>query len=159
LRHAMVMVAGDVAGVVILYLARRVGKYVPDARPAAIFVHGPFDLVARGGSAPDEVGAGLADLVACGGHVRRVYTRWPCDLSSLMRRRGDPGPRTPCVGRSRSAGISGSRLSLRSAGMTTHRLAPSGVDGGLSFAETKGPIRRPIKEVAMSAPLGRDSVR
>ena len=52
---AMIVVAGDVAGVAILHRARRVREHVPDALAAPVLLDRAFDLIARGRSAPDEI--------------------------------------------------------------------------------------------------------
>jgi hypothetical protein len=48
------MVAGDVAGVAVLGLARRVDEALPDAWPGAVGQRRAFDLVGRGRRAPQE---------------------------------------------------------------------------------------------------------
>ena len=51
---AVVMVAGDVAGMPVARRARRVTEAVPDTGAAPVFVHGALDLVGRRGGAPDK---------------------------------------------------------------------------------------------------------
>ncbi len=51
---AVIVVRRDVAVRVAGHLARRVREGVPDRRRAAVFSHGPFDLVRRRGGAPQE---------------------------------------------------------------------------------------------------------
>ena len=53
---AVIVIAGDIAGVVALYPARRVGKNIPDALAAPVGIDRSLDLIARGRGAPDEVG-------------------------------------------------------------------------------------------------------
>ena len=55
LAPAMIVVAGDVAGVAVGDATRLMGKDIPDARSPTIFRDGAFDLVTRGGYAPHEV--------------------------------------------------------------------------------------------------------
>jgi hypothetical protein len=50
----VVVVVGDVAGVVVRDLARRVGERVPDRRALAVLVPRALDLVGRRGRAPEE---------------------------------------------------------------------------------------------------------
>src|SRR5690606_41278688 len=52
---AVVVVAGDVAGVAAADPAGRVAELVPDRPAPAVLVDGPLDLVGGGGHAPDEV--------------------------------------------------------------------------------------------------------
>ncbi len=59
----VVVVAGDVAGVTAVHLARGVGEGVPDRGRAAVLGHGPLDLVRGGGDAPGEVGREGAEVV------------------------------------------------------------------------------------------------
>jgi hypothetical protein len=56
LEPAVIVIAGDVAGVVVLHPSRRMRKNVPDALAAAVLIDRAFDLVARGRGAPDEIG-------------------------------------------------------------------------------------------------------
>ena len=53
--EAMVMIAGDVAGVALKDLAVFMGKVAPDVAALAVFIGGAFDLVGRSRSAPDEI--------------------------------------------------------------------------------------------------------
>lgn len=55
LAPAVVVVAGDVAGVAARDLARGVREGVPDRRRTAVLRHGSLDLVGRRGRAPQEV--------------------------------------------------------------------------------------------------------
>ena len=48
------MVAGDVAGVAVQNVARRVGEGVPDRGPAPVLTYGALDLVGGGRGAPQE---------------------------------------------------------------------------------------------------------
>ena len=54
-RPAMIVVAGDVAGIVALHPSRRMRKDVPDAFAAAVEIDRAFDLIARRRSAPNEI--------------------------------------------------------------------------------------------------------
>src|SRR5262249_33154620 len=51
---AVIVVAGDIAGIAVLHAPRRVGEDVPDAFAASVFVDGAFDLIARRRRAPYE---------------------------------------------------------------------------------------------------------
>jgi hypothetical protein len=51
----MVMINGDVAGLIVRYSARCVHKGIPDRWPLTIFVPGAFHLVSGGCTAPSEV--------------------------------------------------------------------------------------------------------
>src|SRR5688572_11434934 len=51
----MIVIVGVVGVAAILDLARRMSKSVPDRTAAAVFVDGAFDLIGRGGGAPDEI--------------------------------------------------------------------------------------------------------
>src|SRR5262249_15950528 len=51
---SMVVIVGDVSGVAVLDLARRVREGVPDRRTLAVLVPRAFDLVRRGGRAPEK---------------------------------------------------------------------------------------------------------
>ena len=53
---AVIVIAGDVAGIAARDLAGQPGICVPDARPPSVLVGGAFDLIAGGGNAPNEVG-------------------------------------------------------------------------------------------------------
>ena len=53
---AMVVVAGDVAGVAVVRSAGRMAEGVPDRGAAAVFGYRTFDLVRRGGHAELESG-------------------------------------------------------------------------------------------------------
>src|SRR5262249_12545332 len=53
---AVIVVAGDIAGIAVLHAPGRVGEDVPDALAASVFVNRAFDLIARGRRAPYEVG-------------------------------------------------------------------------------------------------------
>ena len=53
---AMIVIAGDIAGVAVLHQARRVAKNIPDAFAAPIRIDRALDLIARGRGAPYEVG-------------------------------------------------------------------------------------------------------
>ena len=65
--EAVIVVAGDVAGVPLEHLARLVGEAVPDGRALAVLEGCALDLIGRGGRAPDEI---LAEthvfLLSCG---------------------------------------------------------------------------------------------
>ena len=50
----VVLVASDVAIVVVKYLARRMTEGIPDRASPAVVVNGPFDLVRRRGRAPHK---------------------------------------------------------------------------------------------------------
>src|SRR5262249_56848170 len=63
---AVIVVAGDIAGIAILHAPRRMGEDIPDAFAASVFVDGAFDLIARRRRAPDEVG-GKRTIVGSGG--------------------------------------------------------------------------------------------
>src|SRR5262249_59505941 len=76
---AVIVVAGDIAGIAILHAPRRMGEDIPDAFAASVFVDGAFDLIARRRRAPDEVG-GKRTIVGSGGTGARGAT---------------PGPQTP----------------------------------------------------------------
>src|SRR5262249_34875007 len=71
---AVVVVVGDVSGVAVLDLARRVRVRVPDRWALAVLVPRALDLVGRGGRAPEETrreltGGDLHGLVgSCCGH-------------------------------------------------------------------------------------------
>jgi hypothetical protein len=51
----VVVIVGEIAGGVVLDLARRVRERIPDRAAAAVLVHRALDLVGRGGGAPHEV--------------------------------------------------------------------------------------------------------
>src|SRR5215469_3289642 len=53
---AVIVVAGDVAGIAVLHAPRRVREDVPDALAASVFVDRALDLIARSRRAPYEVG-------------------------------------------------------------------------------------------------------
>ena len=55
LAEAMIVVAGDVAGVPLEHLARLMGEAVPDGRALAVLEGRALDLIGRGGRAPDEI--------------------------------------------------------------------------------------------------------
>src|SRR5262249_57493444 len=73
---AVIVVAGDIAGIAILHAPRRMGEDIPDAFAASVFVDGAFDLIARRRRAPDEVG-GKRTIVGSGGAVAPGPTRGP----------------------------------------------------------------------------------
>src|SRR6516225_6860751 len=60
---AVIVVAGDIAGIAVLHAPGRVGEDVPDALAASVFVDRAFDLIARGRRAPYEVGGKRAIVV------------------------------------------------------------------------------------------------
>jgi len=84
---AVIVIAGDVARVAAVGAARGVAEGVPDARLAAVFRRGAFDLVGRGGRSPPET-LGEPDL--------RRFRRSGCAL----RRLADAGEH--CGGRAES---------------------------------------------------------
>ncbi len=51
---SMVVIAGDVAGLIVDDVSGVVGEGIPDTWPTPVFSHGTFDLVRRRGSAPVE---------------------------------------------------------------------------------------------------------
>src|SRR5215211_1838665 len=53
--EAVVLVAGDIAGVAVENLSGGVGEGVPDRGSAAVLVHGSLDLVGRCRRAPQEI--------------------------------------------------------------------------------------------------------
>ena len=59
----VIVVAGDVAGIAVGNAALLAATRVPDARAAAILERRPFDLIARGGDPPDEVGRPAGGIV------------------------------------------------------------------------------------------------
>ena len=63
LSPAVVVVAGHVAGVAVLDLARRVAEAVPDALALAVFVRRALDLVRRRRRPPQEIGRPRARIV------------------------------------------------------------------------------------------------
>ena len=52
---AVIMIAGDIAGVTAVDFARPVGKRIPDGRPLAAIKCRAFNLVGRGRRAPNEI--------------------------------------------------------------------------------------------------------
>jgi len=71
---AVVVVAGDVAGVAVLHASRRMGEDIPDAFAASVIVDRAFDLIARGRRAPHEV-RGKRTVVGSGCTGARHSTR------------------------------------------------------------------------------------
>ena len=67
---AMVVVVGAVAGRLVLDLARRVRKSVPDRAAAAVFIDGALDLIGRGGGAPHKTFGKAGRGVRIGGRLR-----------------------------------------------------------------------------------------
>jgi len=52
---AMIMVYGNVTGLIVGDLAGYVGEGIPDGDAFAVFVPGALELVSGGGAAPDEI--------------------------------------------------------------------------------------------------------
>src|SRR5262249_58663129 len=71
---AVIVVAGDIAGIAVLHAPRRMGEDIPDALAASVFVDGAFDLIARRRRAPYEVGR-KRTIVGSGGPGARNSTR------------------------------------------------------------------------------------
>ena len=65
--HALVVVAGDIAGVAVAHAARCAHESVPDAGPGAIGQRRALDLVGRGGAAPKKATGELSGHGECGG--------------------------------------------------------------------------------------------
>ncbi len=86
LRHAVVVVARDLAGVAVRDLARGRGEGVPDGLAAAVLLGRALDLVARGGGAEEEA---LGEGELGGRHAHE-----PTGRAAPRRRRG-PRPWTP----------------------------------------------------------------
>src|SRR5438552_2597149 len=64
---AMVVLVGAVAGRLVLDLARRVRKSVPDRASAAVFIDGALDLIGRRGGAPRKTFGKAGGGVRIGG--------------------------------------------------------------------------------------------
>ena len=81
----MVVVVRDVAAIAIVGLALFVGKRIPDARAAAAFLRGAFDLVGRGGGAEGarEQRAAVESSGGSGGRGRRCARDRPARLREL----------------------------------------------------------------------------
>src|SRR5215211_6162270 len=103
---AVVVVAGYVAGVAAVDLARCVGEGVPDRGSAPVLVHGPLDLVGRRRGAPQEVlrEVHLASFTprytgrfSLTGSPRACRVRRSCvpPARRSLRRRGRASSRTP----------------------------------------------------------------
>ena len=77
---AMVVIVGAVPGRLVLDLARRVRKSVPDRAAAAVFIDGALDLIGRRGGAPRKT------FGKAGGGVR-IGGRLPLGAGRMSRRR------------------------------------------------------------------------
>src|SRR5690606_33627804 len=109
--QAVVVVAGQVAGVAVGHQAGGVGEGVPDGRPAAVLVPGTLHLVGGRGRTPQEVvgesGHDGSLLIVLAGHasmVRSAATPWGASVTA-------PSAAAP-VSRSR-AGAGGGRRGAR----------------------------------------------
>jgi len=100
---AVVMVAGDVAGIAVLHAPGRVGEDIPDAFAASVLVDRAFDLIARGRRAPHKVG-GKRTVVGSGGAGARNSTRGE---QAERRRQQPPARHDQHRGRAAPAGAHG----------------------------------------------------
>jgi hypothetical protein len=69
---SVVVILGDVAGIVVADLSRRVRERVPDGRTTAILADGAFDLTGSGGGAPEKSRGKCARRFAVGGRGRTI---------------------------------------------------------------------------------------
>src|SRR5436305_10995738 len=71
----MVVIVGAIPGRLVLDLARRVRKNVPDRAAAAVFIDGALDLIGRGGDTPRKTFGKSGGSVRIGGRFRLVIGR------------------------------------------------------------------------------------
>ena len=143
---AVIVIGGDVAGVVVVGLARGVREGVPDRGAAAVGVHGAFDLIGGGRRAPEE---------ACWKVAPRVHwdSRWSAAPSLGCALAGAATPRAPALAtfaRSRRVnrmGMNGSSIGLsgRILAGSKQQAAPIAESGGCGVAISLGHVHRNVR--------------